>query len=252
VIAAINAVLAAFGVDPISTIGDLFAGRAMLLTYPELDIYPERGPADYYGVPRSGEGSLAPEWPAGKGPRLFGYLYNYYAGMPALLDAAQAVGAPTLIFCRNAPPEVQARDGKGCVRILSEPMSVSKVMPQCDFVVCHGSHQTTSQALLAGKPLLMVPTQLEQFLITRRVVRYGAGLGIAPDVTSPDFGAALRELAANGRYRARAGDFAARYAAQDPEAALASMVSRCETALPRSAQAPANSSGAESVAKGGA
>src|SRR6266568_5871137 len=56
VLRAINTVLSDHGVRPLASIGELFAGRAMLLTYPEFDNYPERGPCDYYGITESGEG----------------------------------------------------------------------------------------------------------------------------------------------------------------------------------------------------
>ena len=91
----------------------------------------------------------------------------------------------------------------------------------------------TAQALLAGRPLLAVPTQLEQFLITRRVVRYGAGLGIAPGVPSADFTRALSELTVNRKYAEKAREFAHRYAGHDRDAALATMIARCEAALGR-------------------
>src|SRR4051794_4950264 len=86
VVESMNAVLAAFGVDPLQSIGEIFEGRAMLMTYPELDIYSDRGPADYYGIPESAEGKVIPSWPAGRGPRVFGYVYNYYKELPGLLD----------------------------------------------------------------------------------------------------------------------------------------------------------------------
>jgi UDP:flavonoid glycosyltransferase YjiC (YdhE family) len=117
------------------------------------------------------------------------------------------------------------------VRLVDEPMSVSRVLPQCDLVVCHASHQMTAQALLAGKPLLMASTQLEQFLILRRVVRYGAGLGMAPDFANPDFAAALSELQRNPAYAGKAREFAARYGAHDRKTALTTMIARIEAAL---------------------
>jgi UDP:flavonoid glycosyltransferase YjiC (YdhE family) len=234
VLGAVNATLAAHGVAPLGAIGELFAGRAMLLTYPELDIYPERGPADYYGVPMSGEGRAAPAWPAGRGPRVFGYLYNYYAGLDPLLAALRRLDAPALLLCRGASAELLARHAGGPVLVSSEPMSVSRLLPQAQLVVCHASHQMTAQSLLAGKPLLMLPTQLEQFLIMRRVVRLGAGLGVDPAVPDADYAKALGELAAPG-YAARAKEFAARYATHDPEAALATMVRRVEAALEKRA-----------------
>lgn len=231
VLAAINGVLAAHGVPPLATIGELFAGRALLLTYPELDIYPERGPADYYGVPQSGEGESVPDWPAGSGPRVFGYLYNYYDGLASLLDALEQLRAPTLMFCRDIDPALARAHQHGPVHLCVEPMAVSRILPSCDLVVCHGSHQMTAQALLAGKPVLMLPTQLEQFLIMRRVVRQGAGLGIAPEYPGADFQTALANLAGSPGYAEKAREFAHRYASHDRSGALATMVERCEAEL---------------------
>jgi UDP:flavonoid glycosyltransferase YjiC (YdhE family) len=231
VLGAINQVLAAYGVDPLATVGDLFAGRTMLLTYPELDIYPERGPAEYYGIPHSSEGRLTPDWPAGRGPRVFAYLYNYYEQLPALLDALAAIDARSLILCRGVAADLRGKHTGHSIVVSEEAMAVSHLLPQCDLVVCHASHQMTAQALLAGKPVLLLPTQLEQFIIMRRVVRFGAGLGVAQGTQNPDFAAALAELSAAPGYARKAAEFAARYQSHDRGAALATMVKRCEAAL---------------------
>jgi UDP:flavonoid glycosyltransferase YjiC (YdhE family) len=103
-------------------------------------------------------------------------------------------------------------------------------------VICHASHQMTAQALLAGKPVLLLPTQLEQFLIMRRLVRYGAGLGIAPEVPNADYPSALKALADNPEYAAKAREFAERYAGHSRAVALATMVARIEAALDRSSR----------------
>jgi hypothetical protein len=231
VLQAINGVLIFYERDEIKTIGELFRGRSSLLTYPELDIYPERGPAEYFGVPRAGEGSAVPPWPAGRGPRVFAYLYNYTRHLERLLDALAAQDCPTLMLCRDIDAQLRKKHAAGPVHLAEQPMAVSRLLPQADLVVCHGSHQMTAQALLAGKPVLALPTQLEQFLITRRVVRFGAGLGVALDVPEPDFNAALSELHSNGKYRTKAAEFARRYAGHDRDAALNTMVARCEAAL---------------------
>ena len=230
VLQAINAVLAAHGAAPIATIGELFAQRTMLLTYPELDIYSERGPAEYFGIPQTGEGTDEPLWPEGEGPRAFAYVYRYYPALELLLETLARMRIPTLMLCREIDPALRRGRAGGSVRVAIAPMSVSRLLPQCEIVICHGSHQMSAQALLAGKPLLMLPTQLEQFLITRRVVRMGAGLGIAPETARPDFAAALGELGKGG-YGEAARTFAHRYAAPDRSAALATVVERCEHAM---------------------
>ncbi len=248
IVGSINQVLAAYGVKPVASIGDLFAGRAMLLTYPELDIYPERGPVEYFGIPHTGEGCLAPAWPEGRGPRVFAYLYNYYEGLARLLEALARLGAPTLMLCRGLDPALKRRHAGGCILLTEEPMAVSRLLPQCDLVASHASHQMTAQALLAGKALLLLPTQMEQFLIMRRVVRYGAGLGIA--AADADFGAAIAELWRDPKYARKASEFAARYRAHDRGAALATMIGRVEAALAAGGpQAAAISSGQRSGSK---
>ncbi|HTF13744.1 MAG TPA: nucleotide disphospho-sugar-binding domain-containing protein [Burkholderiales bacterium] len=231
VLHAINTVLSGHGVRPLATIGELFAGRSMLLTYPELDIYPERGPSDYYGITDSGEGKAVPDWPPGAGPRLFAYLYSYFKGLDPLLAAIAASKSPALVFCRGIDPKLREKYEGGSIRFPAEAMSVSKMLPQADAVVCHGSHQMTAQALLAGKPVLLLPTQLEQFLIMRRLVRFGAGLGIAPEVPDADYASALEALAAKAGYAAKAREFADRYARHERGAALATMTARIEAAL---------------------
>ena len=231
VLHAINTVLSDHGVRPLATIGELFAGRVMLLTYPELDIYPERGLCDYYGITDSGEGKAVPDWPAGSGPRLFAYLYSYFKGLDPLLAAVAASRSPALVFCRGIDPKLREKYDGGSIRFSQEPMSVSKVLPQAHAVVCHGSHQMTAQALLAGKPVLLLPTQLEQFLIMRRVVRFGAGLGIAPEVPNADYASALETLAQKTAYASKAREFSDRYARHERRAALATMVARIEAAL---------------------
>src|SRR5256885_1687277 len=120
-------VLPGHGVRPRGSMGGLFAGRAMLLTYPELDIYPERGPCDYYGIPDSGEGKAVPDWPAGSGPRLFAYLYSYFKGLDPLLAAVAASRSPALVFCRGIDPKLREKYDGGSIRFSPEPMSGSKV-----------------------------------------------------------------------------------------------------------------------------
>jgi UDP:flavonoid glycosyltransferase YjiC (YdhE family) len=231
VVDAINSVLDAHRAARISTIGDLFFGRSMLLTYPELDIYPERGPAEYFGIPHAAEGTAVPPWPEGEGPRVLAYLYGYYANLGGLVDALERSGARVLAFVRGAPAAISERCRTGRVIFTEEPMAVSHMLPQCDVVLCHASHQMTSQALLAGKPLLLAPTQLEQFIIMRRVVRQGAGLGLAPGEQNPDVTAALRELLDDPRFLRHARAFSERYRSHDRAASLQTMVRKIEEAL---------------------
>jgi hypothetical protein len=68
----------------------------------------------------------------------------------------------------------------------------------------------------------------------RRVVRFGAALGVDPSVPDADYEKAIGELSSAG-HSAKAKAFAAQYAAHDPAAALVTMLQRVESALPRRA-----------------
>jgi UDP:flavonoid glycosyltransferase YjiC (YdhE family) len=172
-----------------------------------------------------------PDWPAGQGPKMLAYLYGYYAHLATLAESLAGSGARVLVFARGVSEEIRSRHRRGPVFFSDEPLAVSKLLPQCDAVLCHASHQMTAQALLAGKPLVLAPTQLEQFIIMRRVVRQGSGLGLAPDTPNPDLAAALRELLGNPKYAANARAFADRYRDHSRDAALQTLVRRIEGAL---------------------
>jgi UDP:flavonoid glycosyltransferase YjiC (YdhE family) len=62
-------------------------------------------------------------------------------------------------------------------------------------------------------------------------VRFGAGLGIAPEVPNADYASALGALAEKAQYAEKAREFAGRYARHEKGAALATMIARIEAAL---------------------
>jgi len=137
---------------------------------------------------------------------LFAYLYSYFKGLDPLLAAIAASKFPALVFCRGIDPG-SVKNTTRFDPFLGRSDVVSKLLPQADAVVCHASHQMTAQALLAGKPVLLLPTQLEQFLIMRRLVRFGAGLGIAPEVPNADYASALAALTEKTEYASKAREF---------------------------------------------
>lgn len=52
---------------------------------------------------------------------------------------------------------------------------------RADLVVCNGGSPTTSQALLKGRPVLGIASNMDQFLNMRAVQARGAGLGLRAD-----------------------------------------------------------------------
>lgn len=230
-LATINAVLSRYRSAPLETLGELYASRPVLLTYPELDPYASRWDAQYVGIAPTGESGAVPVWPEGSGPRVFAYLHSHYIGLPNLLAALADLDVPTLTFCRGIDQGLKARHQSSTLRFSDSPMSVSAMVPQSDFVICHANHQMTAQALLAGKPLLLLPTQVEQMLIARRVERIGAGVAVAPVSPASDFALPLAILAEGKSHVTCARAFAARYARRDRATVLSDIAQCCEERL---------------------
>jgi UDP:flavonoid glycosyltransferase YjiC (YdhE family) len=59
------------------------------------------------------------------------------------------------------------------------PVSLPQALAEGDLCVCHAGEATLAQSLLAGVPLLMLPSHTEQFLNARRVAMSGAGYNAA-------------------------------------------------------------------------
>jgi UDP:flavonoid glycosyltransferase YjiC (YdhE family) len=101
------------------------------------------------------------------------------------------------------------------------------VLDQCDLVVCHAGHGTVAAALLAGRPLLLIPDHVEQLLLSRKVVELGAAKMVNPD-SRPSFGRLIGDILAHTEFTVAAREFARKYehfSGVTPQRAIAA---RCE------------------------
>jgi UDP:flavonoid glycosyltransferase YjiC (YdhE family) len=225
-----NKILARHGAAPLADAASLLLGDAPLLcTWPELD--PWRRPADsatWYGPNLAPSTGAAPQWPAGEGCKVFAYLRGPHPEHGALLAAMQAAGCRTLCYspevAGGARPPV---DGAG-IAWARAPVDLDAALPACDAVVCHAGESTVSQALLAGRPLLLLPQSAESFLTARRVREMGAGINIGELAGPLDWPAIVRSLLGGERYRQAAQAFAQRHAGFDAGRQAESLVNVLE------------------------
>lgn len=215
-----NKVLARYGAPPLAHASGLLLGDAPLLcTFPELD--PWRRPADsasWYGpnvAPSAG--AAPPQWPAGEGAKVFAYLNAQHAEHAAMLQALAAAACRVLCYS----PDVAAGakpplDGPN-IAWARTPVDLAQALPACEFAVCHAGESTVSQALLAGRPLLLMPQSAESFLTARRVRELGAGINIGELARPLDWPAIVRSLLDGDAYRQAAQAFAHRHADFDAQ-----------------------------------
>lgn len=227
VLAVMNAVLDDLGEPGLTALADLFAtDEEWLLTFPELDHYPQRSAGEYLGATLPSRVGAAPHWPAGSGPRIFAYVHAF-AGLQALLQALEAANVRAIVFCpdlHGRPPQPGARSR---VFIYTEPLDLHRTASEADLGITNGTLGTTTALLLAGTPLLMLPDNLERVIVAHRVSDLGAGIMLRP-ATREALHEALGILLAEDRFAAAAAAFAARHADWAPAQRVQHMLADVE------------------------
>jgi UDP:flavonoid glycosyltransferase YjiC (YdhE family) len=231
-LSAVNQVLQRHGCEQLRQLADLFeVGEQALMTFPELDHYADRGPAKYWGsLPSSGAGRKV-TWPAGATPRLFAYLRAETPHHEAVLAALFALGHSAVVYFPNMPQALAARFAASHLVFLDHSADIEQVTQDADVAITYASLATSTAFLLAGKPTLMLPGHLEQFLVARRVEEMGAGRLVNPEQAPGDLRAVLADLINNPSWRGNARAFAAKYAAFDQNAVIGNLVRRIEEIL---------------------
>jgi len=146
---------------------------------PQTDPYGPREDGIYVG-PLVNLQADAVSWPdqavsQARVPKLFAYLREI-SNINEWLDALSRVQASTLCVWPDATDNLIARHSNSRLRIVRHPVSLSQALAQADAVLNYGSTTTVAQVLLAGKPQLMLPQDVEKTLVARKVVQQGAGL----------------------------------------------------------------------------
>ena len=208
--AGINEALKALDAPPINGLGDIYTAQASLLfTLKELDHYPQRTGGEYWGPSRQ-ETGVPPRWPEKKGRRVFAYLKPFKT-LPSLLTALKESGHPTLVYLGKGSEDARKEYAGGSLSFSDQPVDLGRAVADAELVICHAGHGTVSASLLAGKPLLLLPLNIEQRMLSVRVVESGAGLAapaLAPDGMRQKF----QRLMAEPGFTQAAQGFAERYA----------------------------------------
>ncbi len=205
-----NRVLKTLGAPPLERLGQLTGSAApALFTVPELDPYAaQRRDADYWGPLPSPSGA-APRWPEAPGKRVFLYS-QVFDTLPAVLKMLREGPNAVLAYVPKLTPEERARHQGGHLAFSERALDIRSVTRECDVAVMTTGHGTTTSALLAGKPCLLLPRHLEMLLIANAVERMGAGLS-APGLKPEGIRGKLDRLLAEPAFTRSAADFAERH-----------------------------------------
>jgi UDP:flavonoid glycosyltransferase YjiC (YdhE family) len=205
----INPLMRAVGGTPYKRLCDAFRvdGR-WLCQFREMDHYPNREESHYLGTGYSPVGE-SPVWPAGKGARIFAYM-KPHQGLEELLDVIRGKRFPTLIKGDQLPVAIERQFGGPGIRFVDKLQDMVEVADQCDLGITNGNINSTTQFLLAGKPVLMLPLHIEQLISSKIIEHIGCGIAVDYLQKQPfSYAAAIDELmAAGNRYRKAAHEYA--------------------------------------------
>ena len=228
-LANINAVLGHFEQAPLNAMANLFdVAEDTLLGFPELDHYADRGPARYWGNLLDPGVGYAPAWPKLEGKRIFSYLRTESRHHEAALAALHAIGQPTIVFFPDAPAALLTRYAAPHLVFSSTLLDLAQTAREADAALTYASFTTSTSFLLMGKPLLLLPAQLEQFLFARRIEEMGAGLLMNPEQPPVDLELKLRRILFEPDFALNAQAFARKYSNFPQAAVIAHLISRIE------------------------
>ena len=205
-----NAALQALGQSPVARLAEIYSAQAQVFfTFQELDHYGAREGAEYWGITQQDAG-IPTAWPGGPGKRVFAYLKPFKT-LPDLLNTLQESGQPTLIYLSEGTEQARRQFRGGNLAFAARPVDLNVAFAKADLVVCHAGHGTVSAALLKGKPLLLLPLNMEQRMLAARVVEMGAGMA-APALAPEGMRQKFQRLLAEPTFSEAAKGFAERHA----------------------------------------
>jgi UDP:flavonoid glycosyltransferase YjiC (YdhE family) len=247
--APVNALRRTHGLPPLGDMSSVLTAGDHVL-FPDVpSLVPTAGAPPHHRylgyVPWSPPVALPPWWDALDRERATVYVTLGSSGrvtrLPLVVEAAASLGCQVLVSTAG-----RARlDTAALAREAAARVHVADYLPgdlaaaRADVVVSNGGSTTGYQALAAGRPVLGVASNLDQYLATQAIARAGAGLLVRADTaTIDDVRLALARLLSEPSFGAAARAASAALRAQDATASFLSFVGEATTrGVPRAAVA---------------
>lgn len=229
VLRSMNTVLAGYQTAPLASVSELFGiEENFLCTFAELDHYAQREPVRYWGASWNTSTGQQVAWPDGEGKRVFIYLEPHKRDFIGVMEAIAALGLRAIVCAPGIADDIRRKHENPRVIVSASPYRLDKLLAECDLFIGYAGHGMTAAMLMAGVPLLLLPNQLERFLLAARVAAIGAGIAVNPDVPPPDYPALIRMTLGAPGYREQARQFANRYGDFDQNAQREDIMDRIE------------------------
>lgn len=174
--------------EPLAKLGDIFNGSQVVLnTFAELDHYGARENTQYWGPLYSQDIGEAVKWPEHIQPRIFAYLTPQIPNFSlALKEVMQLPGYKILhIPGVDATSLVEATTKEVCIKTTA--VRLESILDHADLVINQGGMGLSSQCFIRGIPQVIIPTQIEQRMLARRMLMQKLALAVDPKLENPPY-----------------------------------------------------------------
>lgn len=209
----------------------LFGTRHELDTFAELDHYGERPNVRYVGPIVSVPNARRVGWQDQGSAKVLAYLRPQVPGFTEILQALARLDAEVLCVAPGLSSDMARHFATRRLRISLAPVDLPQLLKHADLAVGYGNSGFSTQALLAGVPLLMRPRHVEQALFARRVEALSAGKLLNGRIDVDTVTTTLQALLHSLDHRQAAQAFRDRYRHFSPEQAIERSLTLIEQAF---------------------
>ncbi len=224
-LANINQAMQILGGPTLTQLGDIFAEtERYLCTFPELDHYGQRIDADYWGPLFSANQGLEYKWPAAASHHVFAYLTPKLKHLGRAVAAIAQLPGHKLIHIPGLTTDQISAFSADDVSIETSPINLDSLLRDVDLIVSQGGMGMSSQCVLAGVRHVILPTQMEQVLLARRLNAMGLAFAASTEATGDEYCAVFNKALTSNQLAQNSQLLAQKYRGFSQEEQLGAMV----------------------------
>lgn len=229
VLTTINKVLKNCAIPPFKHLYELFTvEQDFLCTFTELDHYPQRGPAHYWGPRFDIDIGTNFTWTKTKGQKVFAYIKQDVPGFELLLEALLSSKKNILLYVPRANSKtIQACVEHKNIKLLNTPANMRQVLQEAEMIICHAGHGVVSAALLNGRRLLLIPSQLEQSMLVYLLAKRRLVAAVNPRNNNVNYSKAIEFACTNVELGKNVELFQKKYAGFNSSKQIDDMLKSC-------------------------
>jgi UDP:flavonoid glycosyltransferase YjiC (YdhE family) len=203
-LASVNFVCALAGRASINSLAPwLHAPTRFITGIPQVNVYDFEPDGGYLGPIGELAGAQTADWPEKGRRRVLCYL-KWSRELPAFIKSIDDAERAMVCVVPNAPEDWLRSVPASRIRIFNKPVAMQPLIQEAEVVVSNASNGIACEALIAGKPQLLMPIDQEKALIAARLVGLKAALSLAEKRPAAQSSSYLERLLDDSTFEANA------------------------------------------------